>query len=237
MTKMTEARSERRSRRDDRKEYGLPRFITLADGRRIDTRRGTIPQKSHSPVASVAKSRTRASRSKSSDMVLRSLSYAIQGYCPECDAEGRFTAAASLRSSLSDDRRRLVRAEQEWSTRRDADLADFWPRDEIPYSYMTHHANFALPKQGYTHWWKMFNSRQLLLLSELLRAILRCRCYRSSRSSAWRIPAIPPQSKYVLSFGTFHVTIWPLFFQIRITHQNLYRSKTVSLENWVEETG
>src|SRR5262249_43424934 len=56
----------------------------------------------------------------------------------------------------------------------DADLSDFWPRDEIPYSYMTHHANFALPKQGYSHWWKMFNARQLLALSELLRALLRC---------------------------------------------------------------
>ena len=32
---------------------------------------------------------------------------------------------------------------------------------------MTHHANFALPKQGYTHWWKMFNARQLLVHSQL----------------------------------------------------------------------
>ena len=32
---------------DDRKLYGLPRFLTLADGRRMDTRRGTIPKQSH----------------------------------------------------------------------------------------------------------------------------------------------------------------------------------------------
>ena len=24
---------------------------------------------------------------------------------------------------------------------------------------MTHHANSALPKQGYSHWWKMFNAK------------------------------------------------------------------------------
>ncbi len=35
---------------------------------------------------------------------------------------------------------------------------------------MTHRANFALPKQGYTHWWKMFNPRQLLVHALLLRA-------------------------------------------------------------------
>jgi hypothetical protein len=36
---------------------------------------------------------------------------------------------------------------------------------------MTHRANFALPKQGYTHWWKMFNSRQLLVHATLLRSV------------------------------------------------------------------
>ena len=29
----------------DRKEYGLPRFITLANGRVIDTRKGTVVEK------------------------------------------------------------------------------------------------------------------------------------------------------------------------------------------------
>ena len=83
----------------------------------------------------------------------------------------RFTTAASLQSLRSRDQHRLVCAEQEWHSRRDTDLGDFWPREEIPYSYMTHHANFALPKQGYSHWWKMFNSRQLLVLSLLLKSI------------------------------------------------------------------
>jgi hypothetical protein len=35
---------------------------------------------------------------------------------------------------------------------------------------MTHHANFPLPQQGYTHWWKMFNCRQLLVHAQLLRS-------------------------------------------------------------------
>ena len=52
-----------------------------------------------------------------------------------------------------------------------SDLQEYWPREEIPHTYMTHHANFALPEQGYTHWWKMFNSRQLLTIATLLRTI------------------------------------------------------------------
>ena len=74
--------------------------------------------------------------------------YAIQGYCPDCDAEQRIYGGRFFAKFAN--RLRLVRAEQEWSIRRDADLAEFCPREEIPYSYMTHHANFALPKQGYT---------------------------------------------------------------------------------------
>src|SRR5262249_50430516 len=64
---------------------------------------------------------------------------------------------------------RLNMAEEEWARRRDGDLADFWPRETIPDTYMTHQANFALPKQGITHWWKMFNARQLIAHALLLK--------------------------------------------------------------------
>lgn len=155
----------------DRKEYGLPRFITLANGRRIDTRRGTIPQQSHFTCGKCGqKQDVRESVEKFGHGAPVAV-YAIQGYCPDCDAEGRVYGGRFFARFASNDQRRLVQAEQEWSNRRDIDLADFWPRDEIPYSYMTHHANFALPKQGYSHWWKMFNARQLLLHTLLMRAV------------------------------------------------------------------
>ena len=53
---------------------------------------------------------------------------------------------------------------------RDSDLAAFWPRETIPDTYMTHQANFALPKSGITHWWKMFNP-QLLAHALLLKSV------------------------------------------------------------------
>jgi len=37
---------------------------------------------------------------------------------------------------------------------------------------MTHQANFALPRQGYTHWWKLFAAHeQLIVLTTLLKTI------------------------------------------------------------------
>jgi len=32
---------------EDRKQYGLPRFLALANGQRLDTRRGTVPRQSY----------------------------------------------------------------------------------------------------------------------------------------------------------------------------------------------
>ena len=60
---------------------------------------------------------------------------------------------------------------REWDARMDADLADYWPRSELPYGFMTHHLQGGVPNHGFTHWWTMFNPRQLLVHSQLLKAI------------------------------------------------------------------
>jgi putative DNA methylase len=155
----------------DRKQFGLPRFIRLTDGQRIDTHRGVIPQQSHFTCGKCGQKQDVRESVEKFGHVAPVAVYAIQGYCPDCDTEGRLYGGRFFAQFSGGDQQRLVKAEGEWSARRDVDLADFWPREGIPYSYMTHHANFALPKQGYTHWWKMFNSRQLLLLASLLKAI------------------------------------------------------------------
>ena len=123
------------------------------------------------PVANVAKNRTHVSPPRNPDTPLRPPYTRHRVIALIVIPKERFTTVASLQSLQSRDQHRLVCAEQERHSRRDTDLGDFWPREEIPYSYMTHHANFALPKQGYSHWWKMFNSRQLLVLSLLLKSI------------------------------------------------------------------
>jgi len=96
--------------------------------------------------------------------------YAVQGYCPECDKEqqaygGRFFAP--VRDSSPFDA-----AAAEWEARRETDLAAFWPRSELPYGFMTHHLNGGIPNHGFTHWWTMFNPRQLIVQSQLLQSIV-----------------------------------------------------------------
>ncbi|MGE4157860.1 MAG: DUF1156 domain-containing protein [Planctomycetota bacterium] len=96
--------------------------------------------------------------------------YAIQGYCPKCDREnrpygGRFFAPVTDTSAYD-------AALREWENRKDADLKGYWPRSEVPYGFMTGIANGDIREgHGFTHWWKMFNQRQLLSLASLLRKI------------------------------------------------------------------
>lgn len=96
--------------------------------------------------------------------------YAVQGYCPYCDKEGqayngRFFAPVR-------DTARYDAALKEWNQRKNADLAGYWPTSEVPFGFMTGMANGDIRKaHGFTHWWKMFNHRQLLTHASMLKKI------------------------------------------------------------------
>ena len=94
--------------------------------------------------------------------------FAIQGYSkvrdkPGVPYSGRFF-------SLPHDTRRYASSLTEWESRREADLKGYWPESPIPFGHMTHQRQ-PLPLHGYDHWWKMFNPVQLLVHSQLLKAI------------------------------------------------------------------
>ena len=94
--------------------------------------------------------------------------FAIQGHCPQCEKEGllyggRFFMPAADSSSFD-------AAYAEWEQRKISDLKEFWPKNEIPFGHMTHQRQ-PLPQHGFTHWWKMFNPRQLVVHACLLKAI------------------------------------------------------------------
>jgi putative DNA methylase len=162
---------------EDRKTYGLPQFVTLSDGQRVDTRRGTVPKRSTvacghcgqpNDCLNAVKTYTESKNAQRSAPVA---AYAIQGYCPECDEEGHIYKGRFFSALTAADKDRLVKADREWIDRREADLKDWWPRSELPYTWMTHHLNGGIPNWGFTHFYKMFNPRQLLVHSQLLRAI------------------------------------------------------------------
>ena len=93
--------------------------------------------------------------------------FALHLHCPECAAAGDTYSGRSFVPAR--DPRAVEAAELEWNLRKETDLAPFWPRDLLSEGWKTH--KWGIPDHGYTHYWKMFNSRQLLILSQLLKAI------------------------------------------------------------------
>ena len=152
----------------------LPEQVTCPEtGARFITGRsgGTVPAKSRFACGACGTVQDVLTAIKASGATGPVAAYAVQGYCPTCAEErrpcrGRFFAAVG-------DPRRFDAAAREWERRRERDLASYWPRQEVPFGFMTGMANGDIRKgHGFTHWWTMFNPRQLLVHTQLLRAIV-----------------------------------------------------------------
>ena len=134
---------------------------------RTDELGGTVPKKSNFECAhcgfiqDVLDSTSRTKKTAPYQAI------AFQGMSPRRKEAskpygGRFFSPLTSAKSLN-------AAEREWQQRKDHDLADFWPRGELPYGL---EADFwSVRRHGYTHWHTMFNHRQLLCLSILSKSI------------------------------------------------------------------
>lgn len=151
----------------------LPDEVTCPETKvTFSTDAGTVPKKSHYACGACGTVQDVLDTVKVSGRTGPMAGYAIQGYAPKRNSSGalyngRFFAAASPLIAHQYDI-----AAKEWETRKDNDLKDYWPRSEIPFGFMTHMNNGGIPNHGYTHWWTMFNPRQLLVHTQLLRAII-----------------------------------------------------------------
>lgn len=133
---------------------------------------GTVPKRSHYACAACGTVQDVLTTIKATEKTGPMAAYSIQGYAPKRDAAGkpyggRFFAAFGRAHARQQDA-----AIAEWDARKDFDLKDYWPRSALPYGFMTHHLQGGVPNHGFTHWWTMFNPRQLLVLSQLLKAIV-----------------------------------------------------------------
>jgi len=155
----------------DRKKFGLPHEIMLADGVRIQTRVGTVPEQSVFLCKKCGQRFDIATAERAAKHHSPVAAYALQCHCPQCDAEGYSYNGRYFKPVEPGDVKRLILAEQEWAARNEADLQEYWPRSVLPYAWETHVQKGNLTTRGYTHWWKMFNPRQLLVHTQLLRAI------------------------------------------------------------------
>ena len=145
----------------------LPTEIICPDTKAVfSTKTGTVPKKANFSCASCGIAQNILDTARRFKKDLPQIAYSIQGYCPSCDRlgdayGGRFFARVSPAP--------LNAVCYEWERRSATDLSSFWPRTELPYGM---EADFwSVRGHGYTHFWKMFNSRQLLLHSILLRCL------------------------------------------------------------------
>lgn len=132
---------------------------------------GTVPKKSSYACGACGTVQDVLTTIKATGKTGPMAGYAVQGYAPKAanggDAyNGRFFAEFDDQLATQYDA-----ALKEWDTRKDTDLSAYWPRSELPFGFMTHLNNGGIPNHGFTHWWTMFNPRQLLVHTQLLKAI------------------------------------------------------------------
>jgi hypothetical protein len=148
----------------------LPEHVTCPEtGVTFSTSNGTVPKKSSYACGACGTVQDVLTTVKASGKTGPIAAYAIQAYSPKRDRDG--VAYGGRYFLPADDPRATEAAQREWESRKEADLAAYWPRSELPYGFMTHLLNGGIPNHGFTHWWTMFNPRQLLVNALLLKAI------------------------------------------------------------------
>jgi putative DNA methylase len=154
----------------------LPETVTCpVTGDTFSTQDGTVPKRSTFECGACGTAQDVLTAVKASKNMAPWGAYAYQGHCPSCARTsnpygGRFFAGLC-------DVRAINAATVEWAERRDSwasgGLAQWWPRSEVPYGFMTGIANGDIRLgHGFTHWSTMFHPRQLLVHTQLLRSIM-----------------------------------------------------------------
>ncbi len=149
----------------------LPDTVTLTDGTEIATGQGTVPRRAHFTCASCGREGNTLESVRPTGHTAPVVTYAMQCHCPQCETDGYTYGGRYFKAPDEYDIKRLILLEKEWASRSKQDLDSFWPRAELWESYMTHKLNGGIANWGYTHWWKMFNPRQLFVHANLLKAI------------------------------------------------------------------
>lgn len=139
----------------------------------IDTKKGNIPKKSNFSCqeSTCGRQQDVLDSIKKSGSNGPFSSYLLHGYSQSRKEKrkpygGRFFAP--ITEKVVKRQNAYIR---EWEARKDNDLAKYWPKSELPYGFMTHMNNGGIPNHGFTHWHTMFNPLQMLIHSQILKAI------------------------------------------------------------------
>ena len=149
----------------------LPDIVTLADGAKIETGQGTVPRRAHFTCAACGREGNTLESVRPTEHTAPVAAYTLQCHCPQCESEGYTYGGRYFKAPDEYDLKRLAETEKEWASRMEGDLAEYWPRQVCWDAYMMRANGGVNDGWGYTHWWKMFNPRQLLVHTHLLKAI------------------------------------------------------------------
>ena len=143
-----------------------------------DERGGTVTKSGHFECQgpTCGKEQASAESFSKSGKTAPIANFLIQGYSPKRDAKGEPYGGRFFLAPL--DAAAINSAWTEWESRKGNDLREYWPDSEIPFGHMTHQRQ-PLPDHGYTHWWKFFHPRQLLIHTQLLKTIVQ------SKEATW----------------------------------------------------
>jgi len=130
---------------------------------------GTVPKRSNFACGACGAVQDVLSSVKVSGKTGPMAAYAVQGYAPKRDKAGKpnggrfFSAFNNVLANQCD------AAFLEWEERKNSDLRNYWPQSAIPIGAEI--GPHDVEGHHYSHWWTMFNSRQLLIHAQLLKSI------------------------------------------------------------------
>lgn len=148
----------------------LPENVTCPEtGVTFAPEKGTVPKKSHYTCAACGTVQDVLTTVKATGKTGPMAAYAVQGYAPKRDEAGRPYSGRFFAAYDTALARQYDSALAEWEARKENDLKDYWPRSLLSEGWKTH--GWGIPEHGHTHYWTMFNPRQLLVHAQLLKAI------------------------------------------------------------------
>ncbi len=188
---------------------------------------GTVPKRSSYACGACGTVQDVLATVRSSGKTGPMAAYAVQGYAPKRDASGQLYSGRFFAAYDAAHARQYDTAFAEWEERKDADLKYFWPRSAIPIGAEI--GPHDVEGHHHSHWWTMFNARQLLVHAQLLKAIVEVGAY-DWKAREFVLAAFQQGLNYNNMFCRWHTNrdmVGELF------SNSSFRPKSTALENSV----